>query len=86
MNGFIVLVFLLVLRSQVDCVAKNGKKTCSQLTSAHRNIPQTLLLKDPVEGLRIMIFKQHSLHATLDKRRSKLHRCKWNTIIMGFVT
>ena len=64
MNGLIVLVFLLVLRAEVDCMTKNGKTTCSQLTSVSQNVPQTLLLRNPVEGLRIMIFKQHSLHAT----------------------
>lgn len=50
MNDFIVLVFLLVLCAEVDCMAKNDKKTCSQLTSVRRNIPQTLLLKNPIEG------------------------------------
>ena len=59
MNGFyIVLVFLLVLHARVDSMPKNGKKTCPQLTSVSQNIPQTLILKNPTQGLQIMIFKQ----------------------------
>jgi hypothetical protein len=52
MNGFIVLVSLLVLHTRVDCMTKNGKKTCSQLTSAIQNIPQAMILKNPTQGLR----------------------------------
>ena len=52
MNGFIVLVSLLVLHTRVDCMTKNGTKTCSQLTSVIQNIPQTMILKNPTQGLR----------------------------------
>ena len=55
MNGFAVLVHVLVLYSTVDCVIKNGKITCSQLKRVSQNIPQTSVLKNPVQGLPMIL-------------------------------
>ncbi|XP_028405563.1 glypican-6-like [Dendronephthya gigantea] len=59
MNGFLLLVFLFISHARVDCVTKNGKKTCSQLTSARQNIPQTLILKNPSQGHNLKICRSN---------------------------